>query len=704
MEVVRDESLLMSRTASLALLKHLRSAYRRLPLPASVQALVRRLYRSAWLPAWRALRRYQQASRPFVPAPGLVPAAPTQLPDYLVWGAIDWDLRYQRPQQLAHGLSLAGRRVFYIAASLEDDLRDGFSVRSLDRQGRLFEVRLFACKAPVIYQDPPDAGTIRQLCRSLGQFLGWVDAPRVVSLVQHPFWFPVARLLPNNHLVYDCMDHHQGFGNNAHGLLPLEQQLLGEADLTLFTSEWLAQHWKQQCPTLADSPQALLRNAADFEYFSKAPRHCHRDPSGRKVIGYYGALADWFDVQLVSTIAQAFADCTVLLIGADTAKVGSRLRSHANVRLTGEIPYTQLSAYLHAFDVCILPFRIQALTLATNPVKVYEYLSAGKPVVTVDLPELHELAPLVRIAGDTQSFITAIAQALDEPEPTEAARQRQDFARQQTWNHRVRTLLALAETPQAQPLISVIVVTCNNLAFTRDCLASLDADPLGRELELIVVDNASSDGSVEFLRQWAASGGHQLILNSSNLGFAAANNQGLARARGEYLALLNNDTQVTCGWAQSLRRHLQRNPGLGLVGPVTNNIGNEARIDIGYRTLGQMPACARQYTWRHIGQLVPCATLGFFAVMLSRSTYLRVGPLDEAFGLGFFEDDDYCRRVEQIGLSCAFVEDVFIHHHLSASFDRMPEGQRQQLFNRNKALYEAKWERSWVPHVSREKS
>ena len=117
-----------------------------------------------------------------------------------------------------------------------------------------------------------------------------------------------------------------------------------------------------------------------------------------------------------------------------------------------------------------------------------------------------------------------------------------------------------------------------------------------------------------------------------------------------------------------------------------------------------MPGRARRYTWRHVGQVVPCATLGFFAVMMPRSTYERVGPLDEAFGLGFFEDDDYCRRVEQAGLSCAFAEDVFIHHHLSASFSQMPGSQRQQLFERNKALYEAKWGRPWTPHTAREPS
>ncbi|MGE8350725.1 MAG: glycosyltransferase [Pseudomonas protegens] len=623
-------------------------------------------------------------------------------PDYIFWGVIDWDFRHQRPQHLAEQLSLGGRRVFYISAALEDDPRDGFTLRPLDETGRLFEVRLFARTAPIIYHAVPDDTLIWQLRRSIGELLSWANSPQLVSLIQHPFWAPVAGVLPNSRVVYDCMDHHQGFGNNAAQLQQLECSLIREADVVLFASAWLEQHWHPQRPRTPAQQRAVLRNAADFDYFSTPTEHRYQEPEKRPVIGYYGALAHWFDVDLVSAIAEAFAHCTVLLIGADTARIGARLRGHTNIKLTGEIPYAQLSAYLQAFDVCILPFRIEPLTLATNPVKVYEYLSAGKPVVAVDLPELHEFKQQVAIAEDTPSFINAIARALQEPGCSDASRQRQAFAAQQTWQHRTQALLALTEGVDPQPLVSVIVVTYNNLAFTRDCLASLAADPLGEPLEIIVVDNASTDGSVEFLQHWSASSGHSLILNSSNLGFAAANNQGLALARGEFLALLNNDTQVTCGWAQTLRRHLQRDPGVGLIGPVTNNIGNEAKIDIRYQDSREMAVRARQYTWRHAGLSVPCATLGFFAVMMSRSTYQRIGPLDEAFGLGFFEDDDYCRRVEQAGLSCAFAEDVFVHHHLSASFEQMPERQRQQLFNRNKAFYEAKWGRPWVPHASRE--
>ena len=84
--------------------------------------------------------------------------------------------------------------------------------------------------------------------------------------------------------------------------------------------------------------------------------------------------------------------------------------------------------------------------------------------------------------------------------------------------------------------------------------------------------------------------------------------------------------------------------------------------------------------------------------MMPRDVYQRIGPLDEAFGRGFFEDDDYCRRIDELGLRIVCAEDVFIHHHLSASFNKLKNKDREALFKRNKALYEAKWGQ-WVPHT-----
>jgi GT2 family glycosyltransferase len=131
-------------------------------------------------------------------------------------------------------------------------------------------------------------------------------------------------------------------------------------------------------------------------------------------------------------------------------------------------------------------------------------------------------------------------------------------------------------TPAAQPRASVVIVTFNSLVFTKLCLESVlsNTDP---GYELIVVDNRSTDGTVEYLRELAREHSHvTVVFNESNRGFAPANNQGLARATGRVLVLLNNDTIVPPGWLAGLSRTLD-DPAIGLAGPVTNRASNEAR-------------------------------------------------------------------------------------------------------------------------------
>jgi GT2 family glycosyltransferase/glycosyltransferase involved in cell wall biosynthesis len=613
--------------------------------------------------------------------------------DYFVWGVIDWHFRHQRPQQLAKVLAQQGHRVFYISSELLDRDNAGFEAEALDPQGRLLQIKLFARPAPVIYYGAAQPDQVRQLHEGLGQLLQWADCQRCVSLVDHPFWTPIAQALPDHCLIYDCMDNHAGFGNNSAELLAMETALLASADLTLFTSNWLEQAFAGQT-----RHSCVVRNAADYAHFAQPPAQCFQDSQGRRIIGYYGAIAEWFDLAVVSAIAERFSDCCILLVGADTVQAAAQLCRQDNVMFTGEVPYALLPYYLHAFDVCLLPFRVMPLTLATNPVKVYEYLSAGKPVVCTDLPEIQQFTSHVRTARDIPDYLATIATLLaDDGGPTARAT-RQAFAREQTWDQRMQVLLD-AVTTAGQPAISVIIVTYNNLTLTRQCLASLESD--SAVLGVIVVDNASSDGTPDYLREWASQASdRKLVLNSDNRGFSAANNQGLAIAVGDYLMLLNNDTQVLAGALRTLQNHLQRDPHIGLIGPVTNNIGNEAKIDLGEEADANWQQAAARYTRAHCGRVFEIRTLAFFAVMMPRKTYATLGPLDEAFGLGFFEDDDYCRRAEQAGLQSVCAEDAFIHHHLSAAFDAMEASARMALFDRNKQLYEARWGQ-WQPHVYR---
>lgn len=613
--------------------------------------------------------------------------------DVFIWSVIDWNFRTQRPQHLAMALAAKGHRVFYVSNNFVDAGQPGFKVDALDDSGRLFQIHLNLSGAPQIYHAMPDQDQVAAITASLASLLGWTRSIRCMSFVQHPYWLEPAQSLPNAKLVYDCMDHHGGFEDNAEGILGGERSLIQQADLLVVTSQWLHDELSPQAKNIA-----MVRNATEYAHFCTRPQKVFSDAKGRRIIGYYGAIAEWFDVELLRRIALDNPEALVLMIGRDTANVSSQVGDIANIRFVGEVPYAELPYWLHAFDVCLLPFKVIPLTLATNPVKVYEYLSAGKAVVSVDLPELSQFEGLVRLADDHDGFLAEVKQALAEDRDDPSLREpRQAFASRQTWQHRAETLdQALSSIDE--PLISIVVLTYNNLDYTRQCLHSLETYTDYDNVEVIVVDNASSDESPAFLAAWAEAGPRRrFIANDANLGFSAGNNVGLRVAKGEYLVMLNNDTYVTPGWLRTLRNQIRRHPQAGLVGPVTNNIGNEAKIDIAYDTMEEMVERAGVYTRAHAGQSFPVQTSAFFCVMISRQAYELVGGLDEQFGVGFFEDDDYCRRLEQNGLQRLCVEDAFVHHQLSASFNKLKAEVKQKLFEQNKALYEAKWG-PWTPH------
>jgi GT2 family glycosyltransferase len=407
-------------------------------------------------------------------------------------------------------------------------------------------------------------------------------------------------------------------------------------------------------------------------------------------------------MELVLTAAQACPQWDFWLIGAASGKLLAAARSIPNIIFTGEVPYSELPTYLYGMDVCMIPFYENELTRCTNPVKVYEYLAAGKPVVTTWMPELELLSENVHVARTTEQFLAGLKTAMSQPGTPADIQRRTGWAAGQDWS--VRAAQIDAEIRKQLPLVSIVILTHNNLPLTKACLASLLEFTDYPNYELILVDNASTDGSVDFFADLAKQH-HQvrLVLNPSNLGFAAGNNVGIKTARGEFIVLLNNDTYCTRGWLRDLLRHLMKNKSLGAVGPVTNNIGNEARVALAYANMTEMAAVARDYTSTHARVLLEVKSVAFFCVAMPRSVIDKVGLLDESFGMGFFEDDDYCNRIRQEGFRIGIADDVFIHHELSASFNALASTKRAELFQANLKRYEAKWGQ-WTPHQYRKES
>jgi len=252
------------------------------------------------------------------------------------------------------------------------------------------------------------------------------------------------------------------------------------------------------------------------------------------------------------------------------------------------------------------------------------------------------------------------------------------------------------------PPASVVVVTHDNLLFSRLALESLIACTEYPNHEVIVVDNGSGDGTVEWLHALAAANPRvRLALNPVNGGFARACNQGLAMARGDLLVLLNDDTLVPPGWLPRLVAPLA-DPAVGLVGAVTNRIGNEAEVPVSYGTWGEMVEFAAERARRHAGEVFDIPTVTMFCMAMRRDAFATLGPLDQRFEVGLLEDDDYSLRARRAGYRLVCAEDAFVHHFGETSFGKLvSSGAYNELLDRNKRRFEEKWGEPWQPYERR---
>ena len=124
---------------------------------------------------------------------------------------------------------------------------------------------------------------------------------------------------------------------------------------------------------------------------------------------------------------------------------------------------------------------------------------------------------------------------------------------------------------------------------------------------------------------------------------------------------------------------------------MTNAIANEARVEAGYRSLDDLADWASRWIRDHDGETFPIPMLAFFCVAIRREAFAAIGPLDEQFGVGLFEDGDYSRRARAAGWEIACARDAFVHHWQNASFRRLGRDVYFRLYEENRKRFEAKW-------------
>jgi glycosyltransferase involved in cell wall biosynthesis len=240
------------------------------------------------------------------------------------------------------------------------------------------------------------------------------------------------------------VDEYSAFaGVSRERLRNMEDALVRRADLVITSSESLYEARRKLNPHTA-----FVSHGVDVAHFSRAldPETTPpADASGLSgpVIGFFGLIAEWIDLAMIQEIARRRPSWTVLLIGKANVDM-TPLKALPNVRWLGQKPYETLPAYSRAFDVGIIPFRIEDLTLKANPLKLREYLAAGLPVVSSDLPEVRKYGDLVHLASGADGFVTAIERALEDRSDVAAAARVQAM-KHESWDARVEEISELIE-------------------------------------------------------------------------------------------------------------------------------------------------------------------------------------------------------------------------------------------------------------------
>jgi hypothetical protein len=254
-----------------------------------------------------------------------------------------------------------------------------------------------------------------------------------------PHYSAVIGSVPARGIVYYVVDEYSSQPNvDADAIESMEAEVLKEADVVIAVSDQLVENKRRHNPNVY-----LSTHGVDIERFARA-----RDANGllppdiagipKPIAGFFGLIEDWIDLDLVRYTARHLPEVSFVFIGSVVQDTGD-LESYQNVHFLGPKPYDTLPDYLRAFDVGLLPYKLNDQVINSNPKKLREYLAGGKPVVSVRVREVERYGDLVYIADDRERYLEGIKRALNNSSP-DAAAERAAAVENESWAAKVERI------------------------------------------------------------------------------------------------------------------------------------------------------------------------------------------------------------------------------------------------------------------------
>lgn len=336
--------------------------------------------------------------------------------DILIFApSVNWNIAlFQRPQHLALHFAKQGVLTLYIEPQDSSQEKSGF---------RKIQERLYLCKVPL-------------------ETFRIIDSPAVIFLSYNKKFLP---FFTNPRVIYEYIDELTVFPGNYSQLKKDHLEYLKTADVVVATAKRL---YDQVAPLRPDT--LLVMNGVNYEHFHKAGAENIQVPpdmlplvkKGQPVIGYYGALAKWFDYELVRELASLRRDLTFVLIGPayDKSMAESEIDTVANIHWLGVKDYKILPDYLFFFDAAFIPFRLNAITHSTSPLKLFEFMAGNKPVVITPMHESMRIEGVL-VADGAQEFSKKIDEALALRHDPDYIRRIDAVSRENTWEHRSQQIM-----------------------------------------------------------------------------------------------------------------------------------------------------------------------------------------------------------------------------------------------------------------------